>query len=635
MQARRKCLGIDLGCNTIKVAELAYEKGQLKITNLASAELNLPYRVSESERNEKALSVLRDLLRTNRIATKEAVFCIPGQSVFVRRVKLPKTTDERLARIITYEARQQIPFPLDKTVMEYQVFPEVEEDEVIVLMVAIKRDHINSFMEVVKKTGLKPLSIGVSSLALYNYYIFDKGSMVERLPEGAETAGQGKMDKVAKSLGAFSLPFLKKKPRPPEKPEEEKEEVEEKPVEDVSAYEEVKAYVNIGASTLDLSIARLGKTPTLGFTRSVPVAGNEITKCIQDKSGIESFDEAERVKKQEVMLRTLETEEGTEHEPVNQEATDATMFIVDRLIAELRRSLDFYISQPEGMAIDAIYLSGGQAQLSNLDSYIEEKLGLPVEVVEQTKNPSIAVVGQDEKKLTPFLISIGLGLQGLGLANVSIDFLPADLKTLREFKKKNVLVAAIVVLLLVTIGVSTQVGDRYIEMYRRQEAVLREIIRTISPATAKIDEIKKERETLKDGFANLADSLADRDYWLEFLVAMQKQKPADVLIDLIIMDANGNVRILGKTEDERSASDFTKNLQNALENFDSRPELFYITKVYDERYKKNVNQFEIRMDFADKVSRVRPSEEATAGSRRPPEAAAPAASTPALVPIYR
>ncbi len=623
MQARRKCLGVDLGCNTIKVAELVYEKGQLKITNLASAELNLPHRVSESERNEKALSVLRDLLRTNRITTKEAVFCIPGQSVFVRRVKLPKTTDERLARIITYEARQQIPFPLDKTVMEYQVFSEAEEDEVVVLMVAVKRDHINSYMEVVRRTGLKPLSIGVSSLALYNYYIFDEGPLFDKVSGGAETTGKGKVDKVGKLLRGFSLPFLKRKPRPQEKPEEEKEEVEEKPVEDVSAYEEVKAYVNIGASMLDLSIARLGKTPTLGFTRSVPVAGNEITKCIQDKSGIESFEEAERVKKQDVMLRTLEAEEGTEHEPVNQEATEATMFIVDRLIAELRRSLDFYISQPEGMAIDAIYLSGGQAQLSNLDSYIEEKLGLPVEVVEQTKNPSIAVMGQDGKKLTPFLIAIGLGLQGLGLANVSIDFLPVDLKTLREFKKKNVLVAAIVVLLLVTIGVSTQVGDRYIEMYQRLETIVREIIRKEGLGTTKTDDIRKERETLKERFVNLGDSLADRDYWLEFLATMQKQKPADVLIDLIIMDANGNVRILGKTEDERSASDFTKNLQNVLVNFDSRPELFHIMKVYDERYKKNVNQFEIRMDFSDKVSRVRPPEEAAAVSRRRPVVATP------------
>jgi len=459
MQARRKCLGVDLGCNTIKVAELVYEKGQLKITNLASAELNLPHRVSESERNEKALSVLRDLLKKNRIATKEAVFCIPGQSVFVRRVKLPKTTDERLARIITYEARQQIPFPLDKTVMEYQVFPEAEEDEVVVLMVAVKRDHINSYMEVVKRTGLKPLSVGVSSLALYNYYIFDKGPLFDKVPEGAETTEKEKVDKVGKLLRGFSLPFLKRKPKPQEKPEEEKEEAEERPVEDVSAYEEVKAYVNIGASMLDLSIARLGKTPTLGFTRSVPVAGNEITKCIQDKSGIESFEEAERVKKQEVMLRTLEAEEGTEHEPVNQEATEATMFIVDRLIAELRRSLDFYISQPEGMAIDAIYLSGGQAQLSNLDSYIEEKLGLPVEVVQQTKNPS-----------------------------------------------------TIVVLLLVTIGVSTQVGDRYIEMYQRLETIVREIISKENLGTTKTDEIRKERETLKDRFANLGDSLADRDY---------------------------------------------------------------------------------------------------------------------------
>jgi Tfp pilus assembly PilM family ATPase/Tfp pilus assembly protein PilN len=634
MQARRKCIGVDLGCNTIKVAELALEKGQLKITNLASAELSLPPRVSETERNERTLSVLRDLLRTSRIGTKEAVFCIPGQTVFVRRVKLPRTTEERLARIITYEARQQIPFPLDKTVMEYQVFSEAAGDEVVVLMVAVKREHINSFMEIVKKTGLKPLSIGVSSLALYNYYVYDS------VPAGAETAEEptaGKPAKAAKSAlslqGLFPSLF-KKKPKPSEEPKEEPEEAEEKP--EVSAYEEVKAYVNIGASMLDLSIARLGKTPTLGFTRSVPVAGNEITRCIQDRAGVESFEEAERIKKQQVVLRTVEAEEGAEQKSVHEEASEAAMFITDRLIAELRRSLDFYISQPEGMAIDALYLSGGQAQLPNLDNYIEEKLGLPVEVTEQTKNPAIALLGQDAKKLTPFLIAIGLGLQGLGLASITVDFLPGDLKTLREFKKKNVLIATIVILLLVTIGISTQVGGRYTDLYQREQAVLKGIVDQSSPDAARIEQIRQAREKLSDKFSNLGDALSDRDYWLKFLLDMQKQKPADVLIDRIIMDANGKVSIIGKTEDERSASDFTKNLQNALDNFESPPELYSITKVYDERFNKNVNEFEIKIDFSDKVSRVRPPEAAAAGSRARRAAGPPAAAaTPPPVEVYR
>ena len=46
------------------------------------------------------------------------------------------------------------------------------------------------------------------------------------------------------------------------------------------------------------------------------------------------------------------------------EACEAATAVCDRIVAELRRSLDYFISQPYGMAVDTIVLSGAGAMLS-------------------------------------------------------------------------------------------------------------------------------------------------------------------------------------------------------------------------------------------------------------------------------
>src|SRR5258706_6505027 len=104
------------------------------------------------------------------IRTRNAVFWVRVQSVFVRRRKLPKASQQRMGQMIRFEARQQIPFPLDQTILQYQVFEEPGEAEADVLLVAVKRDYINHFMRMINRTGLRPLAVSVSSLALYNFH---------------------------------------------------------------------------------------------------------------------------------------------------------------------------------------------------------------------------------------------------------------------------------------------------------------------------------------------------------------------------------------------------------------------------------------------------------------------------------
>ena len=173
MPALKRCLGVDLGTSSVKLVEMGREKDAVRLLKFGSRELNLDPHSTPEERSEITAEAVRDLLRDLKITIKTAVFSVPGQAVFIKRVRLPRTSEERLHRIINFEARQQIPFPLDKTLLEYQVFDEPGVPDVEVLMVAIKRDFVDSFMRTVGRLRLKPIQVTVSTLAQFNFHLFN------------------------------------------------------------------------------------------------------------------------------------------------------------------------------------------------------------------------------------------------------------------------------------------------------------------------------------------------------------------------------------------------------------------------------------------------------------------------------
>src|SRR5687768_11845080 len=134
--AVRNCLGVDIGSTAIRVAQMEIAKGGLRVVSLMEESLLIDPALSEAQKAQYVARKLTELLKRNNIRSKNAVFSVPGQSVFVRRRKLPKAAEERMAQMIRFEARQQIPFPLDQTILQYQVFEEPDQAETDVLLVA-------------------------------------------------------------------------------------------------------------------------------------------------------------------------------------------------------------------------------------------------------------------------------------------------------------------------------------------------------------------------------------------------------------------------------------------------------------------------------------------------------------------
>ncbi len=98
----------------------------------------------------------------------KARYAISGQSVFIRFVKLPPLDDDNIEQLVTFEAQQHVPFPLEEVVWDYEILEAAGEKEVVI--VAIKGDALEEINDGVNDSGLATSEVDVSPMALYNAF---------------------------------------------------------------------------------------------------------------------------------------------------------------------------------------------------------------------------------------------------------------------------------------------------------------------------------------------------------------------------------------------------------------------------------------------------------------------------------
>ena len=162
--------------------------------------------------------------------------------------------------------------------------------------------------------------------------------------------------------------------------------------------------VNIGASVININVLADGTT---AFTRDISMGGNQFTEEIQKQLSV-SYDEAEALK-----LGGGATVDADSVVP--QEVERVIVSVSETLAGEIQRSLDFYAATAADSQISRIYLSGGTCTIPSLYKIIENKVGVPVEVMNPFRN-----IEFDPKRFDPEYIrevgpsaavAVGLGLR--------------------------------------------------------------------------------------------------------------------------------------------------------------------------------------------------------------------------------
>src|SRR5215813_13480727 len=146
-------IAVDFGAGSLKLAEFEVnEAGGLRLKQYGLKSLGAEG-AQEASREAVILKALQEMLAQKGIKAKGVNVCAPGFHVFSKFVKLPPVDAGKVTQIIEYEARSNVPFPLEEVVWDYQILGSAPSGELEVLLVAIKADVVEGLFRVTDAAG--------------------------------------------------------------------------------------------------------------------------------------------------------------------------------------------------------------------------------------------------------------------------------------------------------------------------------------------------------------------------------------------------------------------------------------------------------------------------------------------------
>ncbi len=237
MAKGKLAVGLDIGSSSVKLVQLKEKKGGYQLLAFGSAPLPPEAIVDGALMNSAAIvQAIQDLVAQQKVKVKEVAIGVRGHSVIIKKIALPRMTQEELDESIQWEAEQYIPFDVKDVNIDTQILtPEADAaGQMDVLLVAAKKDMINDYTSVCAEAGLTATVVDVDAFAVQNAY------------EASYDPDEG----------------------------------------------ETVVLVNVGAAVSNINVISRGVTT---FTRDITMGGNAFTEEIQKQLNI-SYDEAEALK---------------------------------------------------------------------------------------------------------------------------------------------------------------------------------------------------------------------------------------------------------------------------------------------------------------------------------------------------
>jgi len=173
MAAPTRILSLSLGNQTVGLAEFKTgQNGGLVLASHETREL-LADPAADSTRLAQAKLVLEEMVQGAGLKNAKINYAVSAQSVFTRFVKLPSVGEEQVDQIVTFEAQQNVPYPIDEVVWDYQLVDSGDPAQVEVVIVAIKSDLLDDINAAVEDAHLQTSLVDVAPMAVYNAYRYN------------------------------------------------------------------------------------------------------------------------------------------------------------------------------------------------------------------------------------------------------------------------------------------------------------------------------------------------------------------------------------------------------------------------------------------------------------------------------
>lgn len=380
-------LGVDIGTQSMKAAAVRLGRDAAAVVGLAKAPTPADAMDHTGIYDPVALGgALHGMLsQAGLTGMKDVVFCIQGQSsVLVRNLEVPRMNDKELDEHMKWEVQRNIPFAESTVLSDFRAIenPALKgTDNEEVVMAVSPQSAIDTIVELLRAAHLRASAIDVEPLAI---------------------------GRVLRSCHANDLGARK------------------------------TCVVNVGDSSSSINMYR---DSVLAFPRTVPMGGKNLTSAISTQLSV-TADEAEARKRAEASIPSAGGGEATQSfAPYNPFDTSAPApgsagatpaeapapapapapasnlygameAQLSDFTAEIRRSIDYYRSR--GGEVESIGITGGGSKLKGLPAYVENSLGIPVQVLNPFSGLEMAIPAGSEtyvqEDASEFTVAVGTGL---------------------------------------------------------------------------------------------------------------------------------------------------------------------------------------------------------------------------------
>jgi type IV pilus assembly protein PilM len=165
-------VGLDIGSGLVKVAVMDHSRKTPELVRVAIVPM-LADAIVEGEVMDPGIvtDAIHAAIAQADIRTKQVVTAVGGRDVIVKKIQIERVKEQQARELMRWEAEQHVPFDVESVEMDFQILdPHDSGHEMSVLLVAAKRELVESKVRVLTDAGLEPAVVDVDAFALHNAF---------------------------------------------------------------------------------------------------------------------------------------------------------------------------------------------------------------------------------------------------------------------------------------------------------------------------------------------------------------------------------------------------------------------------------------------------------------------------------
>lgn len=452
-----RILTLNVGASKIVLAEFQAKSGQApELINYGIADLPV---VEENSGVGLVLTdAIKSVMKTSGIRPAPLAVALSGQIVFPRFVKLPAVAKDKLLQMIQYEVEQNVPFPLNEIVWNYQFIGDDSTGEQSVMIVAAKIESVREITDAIVKAGLEPEIVDVAPMAICNALRFNHDDL-----DGCSIV------------------------------------------------------LDIGARSTNLIFVEDDRI----YSRCIPVAGNAITQELA-KSLQVSLGEAEQIKRQKgfVSLGGVHVSEDEQIETISRVIRNVITRLhaeISRSINFYRSqqggAAPVRLILTGGSAVlphlDQFFREKLQIEVAYLNPFVNVGVGKRIDVEK---------AGHDAFMLAE---SVGLALRRSLHCPIEVNLMPPELVKSKTMKRRVPFLSIAAVGVLMSLGIWYMYERRMEDLYTTQTALVETKLGKIKQMQSKMDKATSARTEIQRKADAVRDAMSARTAWLKRIEAVK------------------------------------------------------------------------------------------------------------------